>query len=104
MSAMIRPVRLDDVMAHEIERHPFEMERGGLDLVPPAGNVTIFGAGGGDQLRSGSDQLHALQSEVATLRREIHEAERMISLLEQLLRNTQIRERDLRRDLLAGKF
>jgi len=104
MSAMIRPVSLDDLRSHQIERQPFEVERSGLDLVTNAGRVAIFEASSGEQLWSASGQLGVLQSEVASLRRELHEAERTISLLEQLLHNTQIRERELRKELLDHNF
>lgn len=104
MSAMIGPVSVGDLRGHQIERHPFEAERGGLDLVTNPGKVAIFEASNGEQLWSASGQHSVLQSEVATLRRELYEAERMISLLEQLLRNTQVRERELRKELLDHQF
>lgn len=111
MSAMIRPVELPAESPVGLNNartrqagNIFEGEWAGLDPIPASGGVTVFETGSGERLWPAADRVRALQAEVATLRSDLHEAERTIVLLEQLLRNTQIRERELRRELVEEAF
>ena len=71
-----------------------------LELMRRQAVRAVVEFGGGEPTQTTTTLVYALQSEVTNLRQELLEAERTISLLEQLLRNTQIRERELRSDLI----
>lgn len=64
------------------------------------GNVSIFESAPEQRLRRALGYITQLQSEVRTLREELARAERSVTHYEQLLRNAQIREQEIRKQLI----
>ena len=102
MSALIRQLRRNDSRSSQSRM----MEEGWSDLEYGIStrNVTVFDPTAEKRIRQATHRVTALETEMETLRHELLEAERTINLLEQLLRNMQIREQELRRELVSDHY
>jgi hypothetical protein len=99
MSALIRALRNNDRRSSIIENGRIHLE-----AEVSTSNVTVFDPTVELRYRQANNRISALEVEVASLHHELHEAERTINLLEQLLRNMQIREQEFRRELASSRF
>ncbi|MEY3284528.1 MAG: hypothetical protein RIR86_2541 [Acidobacteriota bacterium] len=104
MSALIRQLRRHDSRSGQ-SGHSIRPEEGwsSAEPEPHSGKVTVFDPLADLRIVQATNRLNALEAEVTNLRHELLEAERTIKLLEQLLHNMQIREREFRRELMEDR-
>ncbi|MFN6202143.1 MAG: hypothetical protein ACK562_13925 [Acidobacteriota bacterium] len=104
MSALIRQLRRHDSRSGQ-SGHSIRPEEGwsSAEPEPHSGKVTVFDPLADLRIGQATNRLNALEAEVTNLRHELLEAERTIKLLEQLLHNMQIREREFRRELMEDR-
>lgn len=81
-----------------VEAEPFEKR-----IEKTHNNVSLFELAHEQRLRRALSYIAELQAEIRTLREELARAERSIVQNEALLRNTMIREQELRAEVFKSK-
>ncbi len=85
--------------AIQLINQPVETDHLDMQVENQYNNVSLFETAPEQRLRRAISYISQMQAEIRTLREELSRAERTVTHYEQLLRNSMVREQELRSQL-----
>lgn len=87
--------------AIQLINQPVETDHLDMQVENQYNNISLFETAPEQRLRRAISYISQMQAEIRTLREELARAERTVTHYEQLLRNSMVREQELRSQLAA---